>query len=278
LNIRTLIWRSLEAVKWYLKSRTVYRVHSPGLYQLLFAMQMQDTEFYAFDEIEQLRTGLLHSTQVIDYLDYGAGPGGVQPTGVRKMKVSELARKSASSPLQGELLFRMVNHLQPDSILELGASLGIGSSYLCAPNRKVFYRGIEGNPQSAEIAQKHLTQLGCGNARVLAGAFQEYLPKALKQFDKIDFAYIDGDHREASTLAYFTEIEPYLSEKAVLVFDDIYWSPGMLSAFEQLRALPQVRASLDLWEMGVLFFDPAFQEKVHFRVAQPSWKLWEKYV
>jgi predicted O-methyltransferase YrrM len=239
---------------------------------------MQSTDFYAFEEIESARVQLLDSDQVIEYQDFGAGPGGVQPTGTRSMRVSELARKSASSQTQGELLFRMVNHLQPQSILELGASLGVGSLYLCCPNRKVRYRGIEGNPESAQIAQKHLTDFGCVNARVLAGAFQEYLPKALQEFDQLDFAYIDGDHREASTLAYFAQIEPFLSEKAVVVLDDIYWNASMLRAFEQLRALPQVRASLDLWEMGVLFFDPAFQQKVHFQIAPPAFKPWEKYL
>jgi predicted O-methyltransferase YrrM len=278
LYLKLIFWRVGQWLNWFRKAKTIYRVHSPQLYGLVQAIEPGGAQFYAFDDVDFIRQKLLKSTQVIDYHDFGAGPGGVVTQEISRKRVSDLAQKSASDAAQGELLFKMVNHLKPTTILELGASLGVGSAYLTTPNRMARYVGIEGNPESAQIAQQHLDLLGCKNAVVLAGAFEMYIPKALKKLETVDFVYLDGDHREEPTLAYFEMILPYLSEKSVVVLDDIYWSAGMLRAYERLCTHERVRASLDLWGVGILFLDPAFQEPVHHKIAPKHWKPWEKYL
>jgi hypothetical protein len=49
-----------------------------------------------------------------------------------------------------------------------------------------------------------------------------------------------------------------------MIFDDIHWSRGMQAAWEQIKQHPRVRLSLDLFYVGLVFFDPAFKEKQDF--------------
>jgi predicted O-methyltransferase YrrM len=237
-----------------------------------------DSKHYnAFDDIAFIRAQLESNQELIQYHDYGAGPHAKGSQGTREISVAQLARSSASDAEQGTQLFRLVHHVQPTTLLELGSSLGIGSAYLCTPNRAAKFVGIEGNPQSAIIAQKHLEMLGCGNAEVWSGTFSTHLPKAINTLQSIDFVYIDGDHRYVPTLNYFETILPACSPNAVIVFDDIYWTQDMQRAWKTIINRPEVTASLDLWSVGIIWLNPAFQQKMHLKVLKPALKPWQKY-
>ncbi len=266
-------------MQWYLQAHTLYRIHSPTVFQTLQAIFDEERYYNAFEDIAYIRARLAESEEQITYIDYGAGSGGkgVEREPV-KIKLSELAGKSASDARQGEQLFKLILHLQPKTILELGSSLGIGSAYLCTPDRSARFIGIEGNPQSAAIAQMHLDMLGCKNAQVWSGTFHEHLPKALKTLQHLDFVYIDGDHRYQPTLEYFETILPYCTEKTVIVFDDIYWTPDMLKAWNVISQRPEVKASVNLWSFGVIWFDPAFQQKQHLKGIPTALKPWQKFI
>ena len=51
----------------------------------------------------------------------------------------------------------------------------------------------------------------------------------------------------------------------MLIFDDIYWSEGMKEAWAQIKAHPQVTATIDLFWIGLVFFKPG-QAKEDFLV------------
>ena len=39
----------------------------------------------------------------------------------------------------------------------------------------------------------------------------------------------------------------------LFVFDDIYWSSGMKSAWDEISKSPSVKLSLDLFSLGIVF-------------------------
>jgi predicted O-methyltransferase YrrM len=278
LILQTMLWRVLMYVRFYFTSKTYYRVHSPAIFGMLRAIFDNGKASPAFDTIATLRQNLLRNPDLINYQDHGAGSGGQKRQFERQVSISELARRSASSRAQGQIMYRLVQHHAPQTILELGTSFGIGSMYLITPKLDVNYIGIEGNPDSAMVALWHLQEIGATHAIVVSGTFEAQLPSALKALRKLDFVYIDGDHREEATMAYFEQILPYTHAGTMLVFDDIYWSQGMLRAFERICARPEVTASIDLWDIGIVLFDPAFQEKIHTKAIWQGWKFWEKYL
>jgi hypothetical protein len=51
----------------------------------------------------------------------------------------------------------------------------------------------------------------------------------------------------------------------MLIFDDIYWSEGMKQAWAQIKAHPDVTATVDLYWIGLVFFKTG-QAKEDFKI------------
>jgi predicted O-methyltransferase YrrM len=66
----------------------------------------------------------------------------------------------------------------------------------------------------------------------IVGDFDDVLPSLPPlQYDLI---FIDGNHRGAALIRYVNELAPCLSEKGVIVCDDIHWSRDMEAAWDEL--------------------------------------------
>src|SRR5690606_17151514 len=97
------------------------------------------------------------------------------------------------------------------------------------------------------------------------GNFDRVLPETIASLERIDFLFIDGNHRKEATINYFFDCLPKLHSASVLIFDDIYWSSGMKEAWREIKAHPDVRVTLDLFHVGIVFLKTD-QEKEHFRI------------
>ncbi|WP_020567508.1 O-methyltransferase [Neolewinella persica] len=89
----------------------------------------------------------------------------------------------------------------------------------------------------------------------------------------LDLFFLDGDHREQPTLDYVNQLLPRTTENSVFVIADIHWSPGMERAWEALKQLPEVTASVDVYHFGLLFFKPGVN-KVHISLIRTRFKPW----
>lgn len=78
-----------------------------------------------------------------------------------------------------------------------------------------------------------------------------------------DLIYLDGNHQKEATLKYFRQLLPLAHNDSVFIFDDIHWSEGMEEAWEEIKAHPQVRVTIDSFFWGIVFFRQE-QEKEHF--------------
>jgi hypothetical protein len=117
---------------------------------------------------------------------------------------------------------------------------------------------LEGCPATARIA---VETIGSG-AEVRVGPFDETLPAALAELGRVDFAFVDGNHREEPTLDYFNQIVGHVGETSCLVFHDIHWSRGMEAAWRRIVSDERVTVSIDLFDVGLVFFRD--QAKEHF--------------
>ena len=75
--------------------------------------------------------------------------------------------------------------------------------------------------------------------------------------------FIDGNHQKEATLSYFEKLLPTVHNDSVMIFDDIHWSKGMEEAWEEIKAHPKVKVSIDTFQWGLVFFRRE-QEKEHF--------------
>ncbi|MEI6409330.1 MAG: class I SAM-dependent methyltransferase [Bacteroidota bacterium] len=254
---------------FYFQAVTQYQLHSPFVFELATAVLEDDRDYYAFRDVELLRKKMLASDVWIDRVDFGAQEGR------RREMLRKVVANAASSPRQGKMLFRLANHLHPQTMLELGTSTGIGAMYLASGARNARFRTLEGCPQTAAVARNNAEILGLHHVEVTDGPFEQTLLPALNDLKTVDLFYLDGNHRPEPTLRYFEQCLPYAKPKAVFVFDDIYWSAGMTDAWKKIQEHPKVTLTVDFFAISLAFIDPAFKQKQHFRVVPTRQKPWK---
>jgi predicted O-methyltransferase YrrM len=261
------------ALRFYWRAQNRYDVHSPFLSDWLEAVLEDDREYYAFDEIEIIRQHWLRTSQKIDYsTDLGAGSRAGQS---QQRAVKDMAQWSSVNAATGRRLFRMMQFAQPRTMLELGTNLGFSAMYLQRGAVQAKLYTIEGQATVARLAQESFKRLGTRyQAEIITGDFNEVLPDLLPKIGSVDVLWLDGDHREEATLAYFEQVLPYLSFNAMVAIGDIHWSPGMEAAWEQLKQHPAVSLSVDVFDFGVLFFREEQKEVEHFSLVPYHYKPW----
>lgn len=253
-------------LKYLFAAKTRYDVHGPFIFDFINQVIKDRRHYYAFDEIESRRDSLLANEATIIVEDFGAGSK-VNKTPERK--ISAIAKNTLITPRFGQLMFRIVQNRQPETILEIGTSLGISTLYLAkaAPLAKLIT--LEGSKSVADIAQQQFNSLVCSNISIITGEFSATLPSALSQLQTLDLAFVDGNHRFAPTIDYFEQLKPYLTEKAIVIFDDIHWSDEMEKAWNTIKADPKVTLSIDLFFKGIVLFSKDFHHKAHYTVRFP---------
>lgn len=247
-----------QAVKYawyYLNAKTKHGVHSPFVYDFVTKV-LEDKEVYpVYEEVEKLRQSLLNNKLVTEVEDFGAGG----EKGARyEKKVSEIAAKAAKPPKWGKLLFRICQYFQPKNMLELGTSLGITTAYQAkgvgiGQNSESRFVSLEGSENLVELSGINFKNLGIEAIEQVQGNFDETLAGVLDTFPTLDYVFIDGNHRKEPTLRYFEQLLPKCHNETILIFDDIYWSKEMNEAWDEIKAHPQVKVSVDLFYLGIVF-------------------------
>ena len=144
-------------------------------------------------------------------------------------------------------------------IVELGTSLGITTAYMAAVdsrNRVVTY---EGCPAVAKIAQANWKSLGIKNIECRVGEID--VEKLDAELEQVDVAFVDANHTYASTRAYINILLQKVHAKSVLVVDDIHHSAEMERAWREICADERVTSTMDLYQMGLVFFDKYYWKR-----------------
>jgi predicted O-methyltransferase YrrM len=235
-------------------------VHSPFVFDLLLSVIYNEHKYYSYEQCEQLRGRMLLSSETLSCIDLGAGSA--YGTTIKR-KVSQIARNSAKPPKFAQLLFRLVNHFQPESLLELGTSLGLSTAYMASAKKDCRITTMEGCPEIAAVALANFRELDLNNIELRTGNFDDLLPKFLSDQQVLPFVFFDGNHRKEATLSYFSQCLEKADAGSVFVFDDIYWSPEMKEAWELIKSHPKVTVTIDLFHLGIVFFRKE-QAKQHF--------------
>jgi len=238
-------------------------IHSPFVYDFVRHVLIDKRTFYAYPQVEALRSKLLKDHTTITVRDFGAGSTAGKSD---QRTIASIARHAAKPKKWAQLLFRIVQHYQPRTILELGTSLGISTAYMSMANPKARIITAEGSETIAYRAQQHFQSLHCTNIEQVTGNFDDTLPGILQSVPQLDLAFIDGNHRLEPTVQYFHQLLPVLHNHSVLIFDDIHWSADMEEAWEAIKENSAVRLSVDLFFIGLVFFSDQFKVKQHFTI------------
>ncbi|MDB5230632.1 MAG: SAM-dependent methyltransferase [Chitinophagaceae bacterium] len=248
---------------WNASNGKGHGVHSPFVFDFITKVINDKKDYPAYSKIETIRHELKKDATVLTIKDFGAGS---RVDSSKQRKISSIAKSALKSRKFAQLLFRMVKYFEPSVILELGTSLGITSCYLAEGNSAARIITMEGAPEVAAVAKNNFQREGLKNIRIVEGNFDHTLPSVLNNLDKIDFAFIDGNHRKLPTLEYFNQLKSKIHPGTVLIFDDIHWSREMEEAWKELIKDATVTLSVDLFFIGILFFKDHFIAKQHFAI------------
>ncbi len=240
-----------------IRGKSKYYLHSPFVYQFYLHV-LEGSE--KIGPIEQRRIALLSNTQQLSYDDMGAA--GMHVT----RSIAEIAQNAGITEKHGLALYRLVQYLQPQTILELGTNLGLGTSYLARASKKASVHTIEGIGGILDIAKETFSSLALYNIQTHKGDFDDVLKNLLPELKNIDLVFIDGNHRKDATIRYFEQCLPYLNDHSVVIVDDIYWSEEMTEAWEYIKAHAAVTLTLDIYRMGFVFLRKEKLAKEHFRL------------
>jgi predicted O-methyltransferase YrrM len=172
-----------------------------------------------------------------------------------------IARRSSVPRREGIVLQSLVRAFAPVRGLELGTSVGVSAAYQ-ASGMRLAGRGelvtLEGHRDLAEQARELWSRLGLSNVTAIVGRFRDSLPHVLAD-GAPDYAFVDGNHQEAATVGFFDDIAARASPAALLVFDDINWSPGMKRAWQHIRDDERVTAHATTGRFGVVVLSNSVQ-------------------
>jgi predicted O-methyltransferase YrrM len=243
-------------LKYFHLKTDEHSLHSPFFYDF-YKTLVSDPSIPLDDEaIETVRKAFLQQRNKIDIQDLGAGS---QRSKKQARSIASVASYSSSSRKFSSFLYRLIEKYQFNNILELGTSLGINTAYL-EKTAASQITSFEGDPAVFEIAKAHL--LPSTKLTLILGNIDQLLPAHLKQLNRpLDLVYIDANHTYEATLNYFNLLLPHHHQSSIFILDDIHWSKGMNKAWEEIKGHPQVCASIDLFDAGLLFFNPTLNSQ-----------------
>lgn len=145
------------------------------------------------------------------------------------------------------------------TIVELGTSLGVTTAYMAAVDSRNKVVTYEGCPAVAEIAKENWKMLGINNIECVVGDIN--VEKLDKELGRVDVAFVDANHTYAGTRAYVNILLKKMHAKSVLVVDDIHHSAEMERAWQEICADERVTSTMDLYQMGLVFFDKHYWKR-----------------
>lgn len=237
-------------LSYWLNCVDEHSLHSPFFYD--FYTKVVKKKSNNNEEAERLRSQLLHSDLIVYINDLGAGS-------VLKSKqrpVKHIAKHSLSNAKFSALYSRVIQFYQCKEVIELGTCLGINTLYLASakPNSVTTFEGADA---LVGLAKDTFSFANVMNIKLIEGDIDETLESYLRTNAKIDFAFVDANHRYEAVMRYFRFILKASHDKTIIVFDDIHLNPGMEQAWSEIKRDSLVYATADLFRCGFVFLDPS---------------------
>ncbi len=196
-----------------------------------------------------------------------------QPGKVKKIALSSIAEIASVVPYWGAFLYLCSNATRAETILELGSCAGISGCYMAAGKNCKRYITIEGSHDLARIAESNLGSVA-SHFEVINALFDSGLDRILPMLTSgLDMVHVDGQHEKIATFHYLTRLTPFLNRGALLVFDDIRWTPDMWEAWQTILTHKGFAWTLDTGRYGLCLWDGETDGAKHFDFSRYA-DLW----
>jgi predicted O-methyltransferase YrrM len=253
-------------IKSYLQflwhSKNEHAVHSPFVFNLITKCFYDRKPKPEYTVLNNYRKSLLANPNTIEVTDFGAGSK-VFKSNTRA--IAQIVKTAGITSKRAELLFRITNYFQSESILEIGTSLGLATAAMALGSKNAKLTTLEGCPETANIAQNQFQEFELTNITSVVTPFERYLDDLKIETLNFKLIFFDGNHSKKATLAYFEQLLHTVNNETVWIFDDIHWSAGMDEAWKIIKTHPKVTVTIDTFQWGFIFFRRE-QPKEHFTI------------
>lgn len=226
--------------------------HSPFVYKFIVEVLQSKTNNEQWRIIERERQRLLKNHNKIHVLDLGVK--GRKNGLISNRSIRSITAKSCKNAKTCRILSRIVEYFACKNIVELGTATGMSAAYMAVASPTSQVLTIEGCPEIAKIAGEVFQNIKTKNIEIINADFDYAIEHFANKFENIDLLFIDGNHDYEPTIRYFNFAKKYAKEDTIFIFDDIHWSKNMNRAWQEVKQDKQVKITIDLFNIGIVFF------------------------
>jgi predicted O-methyltransferase YrrM len=152
------------------------------------------------------------------------------------------------------ILYHLVKHYHLHHIVEFGTSKGIYTAYMAKANPHASIFTVEVNPDMAKIASNLFQELNLTNIELANIDFHVAVAHYTNKFKNIDLFLINDKHAYDTVMRCFNYMKMYVKENTVFVLSEIHQSKEMKRAWKSIQIDRDVRITVDLYSIGIVFF------------------------
>ena len=247
----------IEYIIYRLKAKNRHGIHSPFVYDFINKCLTTKIDKKFLYTRKKLFKKIKNNSTSIKTNDFGAGSKKLKSF----RKISSIFNTSSSKGKFSILLFKISNFYKPNTILELGTSLGIGSFHLSNGNQTSKLTTIEACSNTAEIAIQNFEFTNTQNIKTIISTFENFFENEPQEI--YDLIFIDGHHNGNALMAYLEKLKKYSHNDTIFILDDIRWSSSMKNAWQEIVKDEYFNLTIDLFRMGIII-PRKQQQKEHF--------------
>lgn len=256
------MFQIIAYIKFLITSTKRRHIGSPFVYDLITKCFHNREKLSAYTKLNAYRNELLNNNDTINVTDFGAGSRVFKSN---KRAINAIAKNAGITPKRAKLLLRLTKYFRLKNVLELGTSLGLGTSAISFGNTNTKITTLEGCPETAKIAQHQFEKHQLKNIQSVVCNFSDYL-ETIPSKHTFDLIYFDGNHQKEPTIRYFNKLVNFATNDSIYIFDDIHWSEEMEEAWEYIKTHPKVTISIDTFFWGIIFFRKEQKTQEHFKI------------
>jgi len=136
------------------------------------------------------------------------------------------------------LLFRMVDYYQPKNIISIGNNNSIQTQYLAAAS--------------------HLIEINSINE-------SDSVKSIINNIKKVDFIFLNNNELN-NTLNQFEILLSAFHNKSFFILNNIHSNKEAKANWQSIQNNSSVKATIDLFHLGIVLFNQDFKVKQHFKV------------
>lgn len=205
--------------------RKGYGVHSPFAFNLITFVIYEKLSYYAYKPLADIRKEILNN-----YPSSG---------------------KQLNTQKADKLLFRLVNYIQPENMIEIGTHTGLSTLYLASARKETHCYTFDVESADSKIARQLFTRSKL-DIHFSAGTIKDNIYSSLKEIQALDFILFN--RKEVNK-----ELWDYCVKKAhnnsLYVITGIHTSQEMTAWWKEIIADKDTGITFDLYHIGLVFFD-----------------------